>query len=230
MRNPWLRLPDHPPYELEDDRIAVSEFNAKAPPRFRLETCLYPEPYFGNPQAPVVLLLLNPGVADADFKTHKDKPFGRLARASLSHALSPHPFLHLNPSPILSNAPGAHWWRRKTRVLRELVDPAGDFQFANQLLCLELYPYHSKKFGGPRFTLPSQGYTFHLLDRAIERNAVVVVMRAWTRWTEAVSRLERYSPDRLWRIKSPQNPALSPANLGEANFEKLVAILRQRSN
>ncbi len=225
MDNPWLGLPKRPPFVLPEDRIAVSEFNGKAARKFKLETCLYPEPFFGNPHAPVVLLLLNPGVADADFTAHKNPKFGGLARVSLSHTLSPHPFLHLNPSPILNNAPGAQWWRRKTRRLRERVESAGDFRHGDGLLCLELYPYHSKEFGGHRLELRSQKYTLHLLTEAMNRNAIVVVMRAWKRWLEAVPRLEHYPSDRLWRVKNPQNPALSPANLGDDNFKGLVGIL-----
>ena len=58
---------------------------------------------------------------------------------------------------------------------------------ARRVFVLELFPYHSKQFG--RAVVPSQAYTYHLLRRAIRRDALVIVMRGWRIWTLAVPEL-----------------------------------------
>jgi hypothetical protein len=39
-------------------------------------------------------------------------------------------------------------------------------------------------------TVPAQAYTYHLLRRAIRRDALVIVMRGWWLWTLAVPELQ----------------------------------------
>jgi hypothetical protein len=226
MGNPWLRLPLTPPFVLDEDQEGVAAFNKTASQRNWLRTDLYPEPYFGRPQAPVVLLLLNPGVSSDDDATHNLPIFRELAQASLGHRLNPQPFLHLNSHPVLKETAGASWWRRKTRMLRERVGSSDRDSVGSKLLCLELCPYHSQKFGGPRLALPSQAYTRHLLGQAMRRGAIVVLMRAKRKWFEAMPDLQGYSRELLWEIKNPQNPTLSPSNLGHDNFETLVRALQ----
>ena len=59
--NPWQRLPDRPPFVLPEDAAVVREFNAQVTEHFFLRVDdLLPEPFVGDPKAPVVLLGTNP--------------------------------------------------------------------------------------------------------------------------------------------------------------------------
>jgi hypothetical protein len=77
-------------------------------------------------------------------------------------------------------------------------------------LCVEYFPYHSRRFKKPVQNLPSQQYGFHLVHRAIDRGAIIILMRSKRLWLEAVSQLHGYS--RLFELRNPQNPAISPRN------------------
>src|SRR4051794_20783730 len=61
--NPWRRLPDQPLYVLPEDEEIVRRFNETAQENHQLRIDeLLPEPFVGDPRAPVVLLSNNPGV------------------------------------------------------------------------------------------------------------------------------------------------------------------------
>jgi hypothetical protein len=56
--NPWLQLPASPPFVLPADRPHIEAFNNRLRPnqeRCRLDLSLYPAPWMGNPQAPLVV-------------------------------------------------------------------------------------------------------------------------------------------------------------------------------
>jgi hypothetical protein len=219
--NPWLSLPLKRPFVLEADLDAVVAFNTRVQSRqggkYAFNLDLYPEPYFGDPFAPVVLLLANPGVGDSDLQLHKASWFESAARESLAHDGL---FLHLRPG---IDTPGARWWRRTTSALANVVnEPA----VAKGLLCLEYIPYHSKAFGCAGLSLPSQRYTFDLLRFALRRDAYVVVMRARSLWFKAVPELAAYASSRVRVVGNPRNPTLSPANLGAA-FCEVCELLRR---
>jgi hypothetical protein len=53
--NPWQELPHSPPYVLPDDRAPVAAFNLKSTETTKCDLNLFPEPFFGRPDAPVVI-------------------------------------------------------------------------------------------------------------------------------------------------------------------------------
>lgn len=216
MDNPWTALPLEPPYVLESDVEAVRAFNdgALEPRVIHLE--LIPEPFLGVPDAPVVLLNLNPGFTDDDLSWHEDPEFKAQSLANLAHRASPYPFYLLNPD---LRAPGVRWWTRK---LRALIERVGLERVASRLLCVELFPYHSRRFGHGALGLPSQEYGFELVRNALGRNAIVVVMRGWKFWRAAVPELEEYP--RRFALRSVQNVSITPRNCPEG-FDQIVAAI-----
>ncbi len=64
--NPWQRLPLLKPFVLPEDKSPLSSFNASASDDFFVHLELLPEPFLGSPNAPVVVLGLNPGFKEAD--------------------------------------------------------------------------------------------------------------------------------------------------------------------
>jgi len=203
-QNPWLELPSQPPYVLPVDRSAVETFNAKARPDVFLHLQLIPEPFLGDPDAPVVLLGLNPGYTpEKDDEHHRDPAFVQRSRDNLTHRPSQYPFFLVNPA---ITAPGAGYWRSK---LGYLIKEFNAETVARSFLCVEFTPYHSVKFGFRR-RLTSQEYSFNLVRRALSRSAIVIVMRARSEWLKALPELIKY--DRIYRVNSFQNPYVTPAN------------------
>lgn len=206
--NPWRSLPDEAPYVLPGDALAIDAFNRRANEDHRVHLELLPEPFFGSPDAPLVVLGLNPGFDPRDEEAHRTPWFQQALRRNLAHEHGPFPFYYLDPA--VADTPGGAWWLRR---LREPIAIAGLACVASRILCVELFPYHSRHYGRVP-PLPSQAYGFQLVERAIRRDALVVAMRSWRLWRQAVPALASYT--RVVRLRSPQNVAISPRNCGDA--------------
>jgi hypothetical protein len=202
--NPWHGLPDRPDYVLPEDIEQLTNFNRRAKPEAYLHLNLIPEPFLGLPDALVVLLGLNPGYIDEDDAHHKDPAFMRRSRDNLLHLDSTYPFFLLDPA---ITAPGRRWWERK---LRHLIERFGRETIAQRVLCVEYFPYHSRRFGHHKLVLPSQQYSFSLVRDAINREATIIVMRSKRIWLDAVPELNGYK--RLCQLRNAQSPYISPRN------------------
>jgi hypothetical protein len=122
----------------------------------RLHLSLRPVPYLGNlARAKIFILLLNPGLAPADYWAETHSP---MLRKRLENNLTQSfggigfPFLMLDPQ--FYWCPGFKWWEGK---LRETIRRIAREQYNNKyieamrdlsrkLACLELVPYHSSSF------------------------------------------------------------------------------------
>ena len=84
VRNPWSSLPDSPPFVLADDKRAIEAFNQKAKKNAIIQTDMLPEPFMGSLNAPVFVLLENPGAGggEEDFALHRQPEFQRLCTSS----------------------------------------------------------------------------------------------------------------------------------------------------
>ncbi len=218
MDNPWRHLPRQPPYVLPPDASAVASFNRRAGEDHAIRTELLPEPYLGDPAAPIVLLNLNPGFSELDHQLFDD-PLGRaLCLDNLLHRPMGYPFYLLDPR--IANAPGARWWRAR---LGAPIRAAGVEAVATRVCCVEFFPYHSRKYRSVGRVLESQRYSFRLVEDAIERRALIVAMRSRKLWCEQVPRLRAY--DRLHACANPRRPYISTGNLPAA-FPTIERILR----
>jgi hypothetical protein len=203
--NPWSELPVEAPFVAPCDSRQVDQFQIlPPPPEHELHLDLLPEPYLGRPDAPVVLLNLNPGFNDADIDAHRELDFAAAARKTLLHQVQDYPFYLLDPR--FAGASGARWWHK---YLGELVRRYGAGRVANTILCVEYFPYHSNEFGFPE-VLPSQAYSFGLVERAIERNAVIIALRKRADWIAAVPRLSSYS--KLYELRQSRSVWVTPGN------------------
>lgn len=217
--NPWVDLPSTAPFVLPSDAPLVDAFNGKAHPLHRIRTEAIPEPFFGRFEAPVVLLLLNPGFSRDGQHIPEAPEFVQAMRSYLRTGDADH--LHLAPE---ASGPGFAWWSRATRALREATSREA---VARSLLSIEYFPYHSISFGHGRLRLPSQTFTFDLLRRAIERSAMIIAARGYRIWLDAVPALASYP--HLLRLRSPQRISISPGNLGAGPFESVVAAVEGAS-
>ena len=184
--NPWLRLPKRVPFLLREDAEAVKAFNLKAKPENRIETGLLPIPFVGRIDAPVILLLLNPGVSDESYTVHRKAQFRRSRRECHRQDPVEYPNYYLDPK---TEGPGVKWWNR---ALGNLIHLCGRQKVAQHVGALQYMPYRARKFRHSRLRLPSQQFTFQALHAAIRRKAVVFVCRGKNLWTAAVPELARY--------------------------------------
>lgn len=203
--NPWRELPGSEPFVLACDRGPIEQYHASTPPAsHRLHLELLPEPFLGRPDAPVVLLNLNPGFNSEDILAHRRPDFAEAARLTLFHAPQQYPFYLLDPR--FCESSGARWWRTH---LRQLIYRYGEDRIANAVACVEYFGYHSEHYGFP-IVLPSQTYSFDLVTAALDTGAVVVILRAWTAWVDAVPQLASYP--RAYRLRNRQRVWLTQNN------------------
>ena len=219
MENPWERVPDSAPFLLEVDALIIERFNRRARMDVRVQVDLPPEPFLGQPDAPVVLLNLNPGWEEGDPGGHDRPDFAQAARHNLHHRPTEYPFFLLDPR--FEATGGGRWWRTK---LRRPIEDAGLAAVARGLLVVEFFPYHSSRYGYSGPVLPSQRYGFHLVERAMARDALVVRMRGERHWLDAVPSLGSYR--RLYRLRNVQNVAMSLANCPDG-YHELIRELRR---
>jgi hypothetical protein len=190
-RNPWLALPTKPPFVLPDDWEIIEKFNRKNTKKnLTLQTEMLPEPFVGSLDAPLVILLQNPGDGSSkkDRALHRQADFQRRVRACHRQEVVPYPHYFVDPK---EKGPGGEW--TKKWVLKELIADFGHSTVALGVVFLELVPYHSKNFAHSGLDLPSQDFTLQALQRAIRREATIIIaMGNGDGWIKAVPALDNY--------------------------------------
>jgi hypothetical protein len=185
----------------------------------RLRLDVLPEPYIGRVDAPVVLLNVNPGYTPEDAQFTDNEGARDRWRRNVFHQSAAYPFYPLDPE--LAWAPTARWWTRRLGPLIAATDRAA---VANSLLCVEYFPYHSCR--DPQFPgeLPSQAYSFDLVERAIDRGATILVMRGVRGWRRRVTRLNDHA--RTVDTQNPQTASVSPG-VFPGVFDDIVQLLKR---
>jgi len=156
VANPWLALPNQPPFVLPQDAPLLDVYNATHNPSltsYRLH--LPPLPFQGNPEAPIVVLGLNPGYDAGDEIKQTTKYFLETNFRNYHHdATLPYPLFFLDPQiEGKASGKGQQWWHRRLKPLRELYD---DALLAQALLSVQYVPYRSTAYKPTRQLLPSQ--------------------------------------------------------------------------
>jgi hypothetical protein len=221
MENPWGNLPLIPPFVVDADKLAIQAFNAQAKLEHKVHLEVLPEPYLGNPLAPVVILNLNPGFGEETIPFHqRNHYFIDSLRRNLLHMQSGYPFYLLDPQNAAS--PGYQWWWKRLRILSEAC---GQKSVANGVFCVEYFPYASQNFAF-KGILESQRYSFHLVRKAIARGAIIVMMRGERFWVSQIPELSNYS--NLFYLNSVQSVYITPNNCPTA-YPLMVDKLRNLS-
>jgi hypothetical protein len=175
---------------------------------------LLPCPYLGRPEALVYVLLLNPG------GRHNDFEYGDEFVAERRRALqfeSPRCFWSLDPALARSEA-----YKYSATRMRALIDQVGRHRVADRMMWLQYFGYQSLEWRRFPVTLPSQEFAFWLLREAIGAGKLVIIARSRRLWIRAVSELETCD---YIQLRSPRGPYLTPANMGEGDFRRVVRAL-----
>src|SRR5258708_2896938 len=118
--NPWQHPLDGRRNVLPKDEAMVLDFNAHASKDHKLAIDdVLPEPFVGDPNAPVVILGNSPGFSP-EKASHRQAPrFMARMCANLRHQPSDHPFVFLAPD---IDGPHRRWWERKLKGLLHYFD------------------------------------------------------------------------------------------------------------
>lgn len=221
MSNPWVDLPEEPPFVLPADADWVGSYNRERTrlrqEQCRLELASLPDPYVGDPtRARVVLLALNPGHDEEDVVHQRRPGYEAHLRRTLHHEEADCPFYLLDPR--WSGHPGQRWWSTRLRVL---IERCGLKRVCRHLAVIEWFPYHSRRFLAPRETSVAQPYSWELARRAVaDPSRVVVLMRGRRFWEHSLGPLLG-----VLELSSKQAVHVTPRNVGLAGFERLCDAL-----
>jgi len=222
MKNPWINAITKNQQILEIDKPFLEAHNYiyRRDPERLIHLDLLPAPYLGFHNAPVVVLLANPGWDPRDYEVLEKPNIFRLELENLNtEGGTPHFCL----TEEFINTPGGDWWQKRTSSLAK--DVGGYEVLAENLLAVELHGYHSKSWSAPLANFPSQAFGFHLVKKAIERGALIITARCRDYWLAGVPELVNYK-NVISRTKSPRAAHLSLNNLGPSAYAKLVKALR----
>lgn len=233
MKNPWIEFVknlDETNLVLKEDKAVIDKFNRSANETFKVHTEIMPAPFMGNVQsAPILLLLLNPGYDDKEEIKGFYKKYKPFWKNEIQHTQSiPElPLFCLDDKYIEYS----DYWNNK---LKPLTIISSKEKVAENICKIQFFPYHSKKFKpiskkiyateGIDNYLKSQKYNFYLVKKAMERKAIIIILRSKKMWFEAIPKLEKY--ENLYFTNSYLNTILSENNLSKT-FPKIVNILNK---
>lgn len=241
MENPWEKLieeineSDNGNYVLKQEQAIVEKYNKKVNnDLFKIHTQIMPAPFMGDVHnAPIVILMLNPGYDPMEDEIKEDgrnfyNRYKHYWKNEIQHiqTIPESPFFALD----IEYCKSSPYWGNKLKFLLEHTDRV---TLAKKICTIQLFPYHSKnykpiyknlfKYESFDNYLPSQKYNFDLVDKAMARNAIIIIARGKTVWFKAVDGLEHY--ENKHSTRSAQNITISKNNLPDV-FDQILAKLK----
>jgi len=211
--NPWKAVNRNTPQKiLPEDREVIERFNARHKGRdteVRFE--LLPEPFVGNPKAPIWLLNLNPGFSEGEIALESSVENDKERNLRLEHE----EFWYLHPS--MAKSPGGEYWQNK---LRRLMSDVSAQKLSRSLFVVEYFPYHSTRYAEIKI-LPSQKFTKSLVKWGVEQKKEIVVLRSLRRWTSFIPELAAHN---VHVLNSPQNVSFTPNNV--PRYDEIVKVIQ----
>ena len=129
MMNPWLAIPDQPPYIAPEDGDLLRRVANRLRDRYDLKLDLLPQPWTGNVNtADIFLLTLKPGFSHDDDIEIRDPDYHEQWRLALSFETRV-PFYFLDPA--FQGTGGYRYWNKR---LRDLIDGAQPQPYRRTLL------------------------------------------------------------------------------------------------
>ena len=204
----------------ELDRHSFDLHNASVMSDYKFLSQLAPEPWIGDTNAKLLVLLANPGATRGDVSGKKQKGadlINQLSIANLSHSIKDYPHFFFNP--ILEGTDGHTWYKKRFQHLIKETDAQN---VSKKILSCELVPYHSFSWKKPRVIPPTQSYTFEIVRNAIDRGAIILIGRGKADWFKNVPELSKYK--RYFQPASSQCAYISPKNYGK-NYKEILKTI-----
>lgn len=235
--NPWMSidLAGPGPYVFSGDVAAIAQFQRLGKSGHQqLHTSLLPEPFVGDlAKCRILILLNNPGFREDDKLAHRDDGLRAAIARNIRCEEAEYPLIYLDPQ--FAFWPGAMWWVpvlapivREVATKKRLSMLQAGRLVAGAVAGVERYPYHSQRSSshGLLATLPSFAFTKGLVDAALERGAIPVLLwrsseNAWLRQVPAIARSKFIA----FRSGVPFARAIGPDAIGQKDFARVVSAI-----
>lgn len=222
MKNPWLDFDYRASSQLHHlDAPHVHAFNreigkASSKSIYKLSDIHAPLPFFGSLEAKVVILLANPGLSPSEIEPDESEEQLALLDSARRHETIGNHFIYLDEA--MKGTEGYNWWNQKLRGL--IADSSLEAVHRN-ILVVEFHPYHSVNFSFLPITLPTQNYSFGLVEQKVNEGATFIMGRHRQGWLTAIPALASAESH---YFKS-RNAAVTIANLTEGGYSKILKKL-----
>lgn len=227
MENPWLEFVknlDDNNLVLEQEQEIIEKFNNSTNETYKVLTEIMPAPFMGNVlTSPIVLLTLNPGYDEKEEEKNYYNEYKLYWKNEIQH-------IHSVPElPLFcledKYVEYSDYWLKK---FMSLISVSSKEKVAQNISIIQFFPYHTKKYKNiPKRLLKgyleSQDYNFELVKQAIERKAIIIILRSKKLWFEAIPDLDN---ERTRFTNSALNTIQSEKNLG-GTFKEIVDILNK---
>jgi len=223
MENPWKDLKKtNNEFIAECDKYYIPELNSKLKGKHKLRLEGYPGPYTGDPINSIIWLLAsNPGHCEGEEKIYRN--YEELFIRNLFHTNTQWPFFTFCPE--LRNTPGGVWWTQK---LKNFINETGFETVSKYVFNAEYFPYHSEEYKSINLILPSQKYTFFLVNNAIKTGKNIILMRSENEWYNAVPELRNYKNKTV--LFNIRRSWISPGNMETKFWNKIIMELKRKNN
>jgi hypothetical protein len=229
--NPWKKITTEKKI-LDIDKNLIKKHNQKFEKNEQRKISVddYPEPFLGNPDSKIYILLANPGrnirTESSTIELVKKEGLENIILKNLNHDFKgiDYPFYFLDPK--FENHPGAQWWNK---ALEKLIknDSFKRKKLANEIFEVELYGYHSvgceRRLINNKERLPSSEYSFNLVRKAIKENKIILLARAIGDWFEKVPELKDY--DNCYFIANNRGIKFSRSTISPKAYKEINRIL-----
>jgi len=230
MLNPWENLEKNSnEFILPADKPIINEFNGFiSNEEFKIRTEILPFPFVGNVlEAPVVLLMLNPGYDEKEREKGFYEKFKDIFWKQLHHKYGEmdYPYYCLNPD---LNSYSDYWPKR----FKQITDVTTELEFSKHVCNIQFFPYSSQKMNWDGFNkalkgkyLTSQEYNFVLVKNAMRRNALIIFLRkgSQNRWYKAIEGLQEYKKQYI--AKSPFGAYLTEGNFSREIINEIIKTI-----
>lgn len=233
--NPWTEITVDKRI-LEMDRKIIEEHNEQYLNRDGRKVSIidFPEPFLGDPKAEIYILLANPGRnKDQEKFTSKfadNNDLIKILLGNLNHDFShtEYPFYFLDPK--FEKHSGSKWWNNTFKYLIK-GNQENRRVLSNEIFSAELYGYHTewceRRLINNEEKLKSSEYSYHLVNRAIDDEKLIIVGRAVGDWFNKVPRLKEYENCHL--LASNRGISFSRRTISPKAFMKIKDIMENSS-
>ena len=216
--NPWRKIREKL-YILKNEQKSVNELS------YMLHTELPPQPFQGNPDAPIWFLALNPGYSkqtdkypesDADYyKNHKDRREAMLAQLTFSPPKEKNHWHY-----VLDNEDGNYskkWFMDHFIKNRDMGLDVGNID--KNIFILQAFGYASDTFNGNLNKMvksfPHMVYAQNLARWGLAHDRKIVIARCKDYWLDILRKSEYFSEkkENIYFLSSPQNISFSAGNI-----------------
>lgn len=225
MDNPWLQITKDD-FIPDVDKDKVKDFDdRRRVEHTKIHMELPPEPYAGRKDAPVVLLALRPSYHPLDHIYMCDNAdFAASMQRTRAFEKQDYPFYHLNEK--YPENPGLKFWEKR---LKAPIKKLGYRACSQGFLLLQLFPYKTKaKINGKKLS-SSFSFTCTLLQKAIERNAIIIPMYGRKKWEENISKLSSYERYFTFDEKHNLKRIISSKHFPNGKYEQIIAAISENT-